>query len=76
MKGIDLKNLTDDQKKKLQELRGKRYTKEQQKHQELLLKRKKTIIDYVSKNDIKTGRVSYNEIICKQRRTRKDQRGK
>lgn len=73
MKGIDLKNLTDDQKKKLKELRGKRYTDTQQKHQELLLKRKKTIIDYVSKNDIKTERVSYNEIICKQKGTRKDQ---
>lgn len=72
MKGIDLKNLTNDQKKKLQELRGKRYTKEQQNHQELLLERKKTIIEYVSKNDIKTGRVSYNEIICKQKGTRED----
>lgn len=70
MRGIDLHNLTSEQKSKLEELKGKRYTKEQREYQNQLLARKKVIIDYVKKNNITEGVVSYNEIICEQKGTK------
>lgn len=71
-KEIDINNLSQEHKKRLEELRKVRYTKANLQHQNNLLEQKNNIKKYLTEVNDPRKVIEYNEIISYVRGTRKN----